>query len=145
LLDTNVVYETIKPRPDKAVLAWIASQSSELTAISIVTQAELWAGVLSTADDRRRRQLMEWFDQTIIGWLGNRTLPLTMHILTDWIQIGDALAGKGMTRGPADLLIASTARAHDLIIVSHNVRDFTGTGTTVYDPWTGETHRMEMG
>lgn len=77
-------------------------------------------------------------------WFGERILPLTLPILTDWLQLGRTLAARGSTRDPTDLLIASTARTHDLIIVSRNVRDFKGTGTVVYDPWSGETHRMEM-
>jgi predicted nucleic acid-binding protein len=59
-----------------------------------------------------------------------------------------ALAGPtyiaGDARNSADLLIASTARVHNLIIVSRNARDFAGTGVVVYDPWNGETHRMEL-
>jgi predicted nucleic acid-binding protein len=50
---------------------------------------------------------------------------------------------QGMTRDPADLLIAATARVNGLIIVTRNVRDFAATGVVVYDPWNGETHRME--
>jgi toxin FitB len=51
---------------------------------------------------------------------------------------------KGRTRDPANLLIAATARVHDLILVSRNVRHFAGTGNFVYDPWNDETHRSEM-
>ena len=49
------------------------------------------------------------------------------------------LSGGGLAR-PADLLIAATARVHDLILVTRNARDFAGTGVVVYDPWTGKTH-----
>jgi predicted nucleic acid-binding protein len=48
----------------------------------------------------------------------------------------------GQPRSAPDVLIAATARAHDLIVVSRNVRDFTGTDTIVYNPWTGETRHM---
>lgn len=142
LLDTNVISEAIKPRPHKAVLAWMAAQSPALTAISIVTQAELWTGIQLTEDDRRRRQLTLWYEREMPVWLGERILPLTIQILVDWLQIANELARQGITRDPADLLIASTARAHGLIVVSRNVRDFIGTGIVVYDPWTGKIHRM---
>jgi hypothetical protein len=49
-----------------------------------------------------------------------------------------------MIRDSADLLIATTARLHNLTFVSRNVPDFAGTGVVVYDPWTSETHRMEQ-
>lgn len=143
LLDTNVVSETIRPRPHSAVLAWLATQPPEHAAISIVTLAELQAGIQSAADPRRRTQLLEWADRTVPDWFQDRILPLTVALLTDWLQIGRALARGGSTRDPADLLIAATARAYDLVIVSRNVRDFAGTGTIVYDPWNDKTHRME--
>jgi predicted nucleic acid-binding protein len=142
LLDTNVISEAIKPRPHKSVLAWMAAQSPALTAISIVTQAELWTGIQLTDDDRRRRQLTLWYEKEMPAWLGERILPLTIQILVDWLQTAGELARQGITRDPADLLIASTARIHGLIVVSRNVRDFIGTGIVVYDPWTGKTHRM---
>lgn len=142
LLDTNVVSETIRPRPDKAVLAWMAAQEPNLTAISIVTMAELRAGILATTNDDRRHQLTHWFEVTLPDWFQERVLPVTIGILTDWLVIGDALASKGRTRNPADLLLAATARIHGLMIVSRNTRDFIGTGIVVYNPWTDETHRM---
>lgn len=143
LLDTNVVSETIRPRPDNAVLAWIAGQAPDLMAISIVTWAELRAGILSAHDDRRRRELLQWVEVTLPRWLQERILALTIEILTDWLQLGRTLAVRGITREASDLLIASTARIHNLVVVSRNTRDFAGTGVVVYDPWSGETHRMD--
>lgn len=143
LLDTNVVSEPIRPRPNQAVLSWLASQAADLMAISIVTLAELRFGAISTANAARRRQLMEWIESELSPRLEGRVLPLTLDTLTEWLETADALASKGITRDAADLLIAATARVHDLIVVSRNMRDFAATGVVVYDPWSGETHRME--
>lgn len=144
LLDTNIVSETVKPRPSKTVVDWLAARAPDLLAISVVTLAELRTGIPSAGTKNRRHQLDEWMETALPDWFGERILPLTLPILTDWLQLGRTLAARGSTRDPTDLLIASTARTHDLIIVSRNVRDFKGTGTVVYDPWSGETHRMEM-
>ncbi len=143
LLDTNVVSETVRGNPDRAVLSWIARQPDDLTAISVVTLAELESGLLSTVDQKKRDSLSRWLEGTVMPWIGQRTLPLSLKILTDWVQLGRILAAKGMTRNPADLLIASTARIHDLILVSRNSRDFAGTGVVIYDPWKDKTHRTE--
>jgi toxin FitB len=143
LLDTNVVSESIQPRPNRAVVAWIARQPDDLMAISMVTLAELRHGAASNPNEQRRGELMQWLDVTVASWLGERTLPVTLEILTDWLDAGRRLARQGMTRNSADLLIAATARLHNLTIVSRNVPDFAGTGVVVYDPWTNETHRME--
>jgi toxin FitB len=144
LLDTNVVSETVQPRPNRAVIAWIAGQPDELMAISMVTLAELREGAASNPNEQRRNALTQWLDVDVAAWLGERTLPVTLDILMDWLEVGHRLARQGMTRNSADLLIAATAREHGLIVVSRNARDFAGTGVVVYDPWNSETHRMEL-
>jgi predicted nucleic acid-binding protein len=144
LLDTNVVSEGVRRKPNVKVMSWIATESSRETAISIVTLAELRDGASSVRDEAKRRQLAAWIDAEIMGSFGDRTIPLTTEVLLDWVRLSRRLRETRNTRDPADLLIASTARVHSLTLVSRNVRDFAGTGVVVYDPWTSETHRMEQ-
>jgi predicted nucleic acid-binding protein len=144
LLDTNVVSETGRDRPSRKVVTWCSQQAEELVAISVVTLAELREGAAIHIDLQRRSEFAEWLDTAVMPWLGERILPVTLEILVDWLDVGRRLSGKGITRNPADLLIAATARVHGLIIVSRNTRDFVGTGVVVYDPWNSETHRMEL-
>ena len=143
LLDTNVISESVRDRPHHAVLAWIAAQPPEDTAISIVTFAELRDGASTHRDEVRRRKLTDWVDLKIAHWFRDRTLPLTAEILTDWLQLARKFRAKGDPRDAADLLIAATARIHGLILVSRNTRDFANTGIIVYDPWNDRTHRMD--
>jgi hypothetical protein len=143
LLDTNVVSEHVRPHPNNAVIEWVARRSPEQIAVSDVTIAELRIGAMTTPDDRRRRQLTRWLDDELSAMLGRNALPVTLEILIEWLQLGRNLSAVGRTRAPPDLLIASTARVHDLIVVTRNVRDFDGTGVTLYDPWTGKTHVMD--
>ena len=144
LLDTNVVSETVRPRPNRSVLAWMASQAPDLVAVSIVTMAELRVGITATPDTHRRRELTDWFNEALPDWLANHILPVTVEILADWLVVGDALSRKRQTRNPADLLIVATARIHNLTLVTRNVRDFANTGVIVYDPWQNEMHKMEQ-
>ena len=143
LLDTNVISESVRDRPNPAVLAWLGRRVPEQMAISVVTMAELQDGAWSAANATRRRQLTQWLDQDFPASFAEQILPLTSEILVDWLRLARKLAAKGMTRAAPDLLIAATARVHDLIVVSRNRRDFDGTGIIVYDPWTGETHKMD--
>jgi hypothetical protein len=143
LLDTNVVSETIQARPHQQVALWIARQSVELTAISVVTLAELREGASINPEERRRKQLADWIDVDITTWFAERILPLKLEVLVDWLAVGRRLRKQGLTRNSADPLIAATARVHNLIIVSRNVRDFAGTGVALYDPWNDEVHRLE--
>ena len=143
LLDTNVVSEPIRPRPDANVLGWIESQHPGELAISIITSAELRDGASTHVDQARRKQLTDWIETTISEQFRDRTLPLTMAILIDWIKLGRHLRSQRISREPSDLLIASTARVHNLVVVTRNVKDFTGTGVMLYDPWAGKTHHMD--
>jgi toxin FitB len=143
LLDTNVISENVRKKPSPKVLDWIATRPSGETAISIVTLAELRDGARCASDEAKRRQLTAWIDTEIADFFYNRTLPLAIDILLDWIALARTLKLKGRTRDPTDLLIAATARVHDLILVSRNVRHFAGTGIVVYDPWNDQTHQTE--
>jgi toxin FitB len=144
LLDTNVISESVRKKPSPKVLDWIATRPSGETAISIVTLAELRDGALCMSDEAKRRQLTAWIDTEIVDFFYNRTLPLSIDILLDWIGLARTLRLKGRTRDPTDLLIAATARVHDLILVSRNVRHFAGTGIVIYDPWNDQTQQTEI-
>jgi predicted nucleic acid-binding protein len=143
LLDTNVVSESIRPRPEPRVLSWLSSQPAEQTAISIVTLAELRDGTSTLKDDVRRRRLERWIDGEVVGLFANRILPLTADILVQWLFLARLLSAKGRTRSAPDLLIAATARVHELIIVSRNYQDFLDANVTIFDPWTEEIHRTD--
>ncbi len=143
LLDTNVVSESMRKTPSRVVIAWLAAQpSSELT-ISIVTVAELRDGVSSMSDTERRATFNSWIDTEVVGTFRTRILPVNLETLIDWLRLARVFRISGDPRDPADLLIAATARTRNLTIATRNVRHFAGTGITVYNPWTDETHRME--
>src|ERR1043166_8479767 len=143
LLDTNVISESVRDRPNPAVLAWLGRRVPEQMAVSVVTMAELQDGASSAANATRRRQLTQWLDRDFPVSFADRILPLTSEILVDWLRLARKLAAKGMARAAPDLLIGAPARVHALIVVSRSRRAFDGTGVIVYDPWSGETHKMD--
>jgi toxin FitB len=143
LLDTNVVSENIRPYPNKSVVDWLARRSPDQTGISIVTMAELRVGAIATSHHERRLAISQWIENEIAVEFADRTLQLTSEVLIDWLQLGQRMAASGKTRAPADMLIAATARAHDLVVVSRNARDFAGTGVIVYDPWNSKTYQTD--
>ena len=142
LLDTNVISDSVAQRPNRKVAEWIAQRSSAQIAISIVTVAELRVGAAATPHEARRKELLHWIE-TEVGERWGHTLPVTIEILVDWLRFGRKLAAERHAMRAADSLIAATARVHDLIVVSRNVRHFIGAGVFVYNPWTDETHRIE--
>jgi len=143
LLDTNVVSEGIRTRPSPRVVGWLSSQARHDLAISTVTLAELRDGAATALDEVRRTALTTWLDTDIATFFGDRTIPLTVDILMDWIAMSRRLRTNRITRDAADMLIAATARVHGLVLATRNLRDFADTGIVVYDPWNDQTHRMD--
>ncbi len=143
LLDTNVVSESIRPDPNRKVLAWMAAHPGEELAVSVLTLAELRDGVAALGDASRQRLFDVWMSTYVVPNFGDRTLPVTFEILVDWLGLSRLLNVKGRPRGAADLIIAATARVHDLTVVTRNVSDFANTGVVVYDPWSGKTQVMD--
>ena len=143
LLDTNVVSEGVRKQPNSRVVNWIAAEPTSDTAISIVTLAELREGASTVQEEAKRDRFAKWIDTEIVDTFGNRTLPLTTEILIAWLDLSRKLRARGRTRDPADLLIAATARVHNLTLVTRNSRHFASTGVVVYDPWNNETRRTE--
>jgi predicted nucleic acid-binding protein len=143
LFDTNVVSEAARMRPNPAVVAELSKFPTEETAISVVTLAELRDGAILARSQESRTSLLHWIENAVEPSFQERTLSLSVDILTDWIGLSRRLSAAGRPRVAADLLLAATARVHGLVMVTRNWRHFAGTGLAVFDPWSGRTHRME--
>lgn len=144
LLDTNVVSEGPRTRPNPQVIDWIAAQPSRDLVISAITLAELRVGARAVVHAARRAAVTQWIETEVLGLLGDEPIPVSVEILVDWLKLSRGLRAGGKPRDPADMLLAATARVHNLTLVTRNVRDFADTGIVVYDPWHDRTHRMDQ-
>jgi toxin FitB len=142
LADTNVISEPMRSRPNADVMKWIDTHEADL-AISIVTLAELQHGVIIQSDAAKRDRLEHWVSALVLPRFAQKTFALTLDVLLDFLTLANRLETRGRPQSAPDLLIAATARTHNLIVATRNVRSFANTGITVYNPWTDETHQME--
>ncbi len=102
-----------------------------------MTPAEIRAGITRLGDGRRAARLESWLAEVRESFDG-RILPLDDGVLDRWGRlIGSAMAGGGRLPG-IDALFAATALHHNLILVTRNVRDVTGTGVGLFNPWEGD-------
>lgn len=135
LLDTNVLSEMRKEengRIDPAVAAWVRSIPRDHLFLSVMTIMEIELGI-ARLDRRDRGQatiLRRWLHERVLPVFGTAILPLTLGIARRCgpLHVPDP-------RPERDAWIAATALEHDLIVVTRNVGDFTGTGATIIDPW----------
>lgn len=127
LVDTNVLSELVRKRPDPGVLDW--AQGVRKVAISAVTVEELSFGI-AWKPNPRIRQWMEAFLEAHC-----EILPVTAEIARRSGELRGELQARGETREAADMLIASTAQEHRLTLVTRNVRDFSGCGVGLLNPF----------
>lgn len=127
LVDTNVIGEIARPKPNAGVLAW--AEGLTFLALSAVTVEEISFGLAWRPQPRVR----EWFDE----FLENQcdVLPITPAIAQRSGQLRGTLASRGSTRTQADMLIAATAQIHQMTLVTRNVRDFEGISIGLLNPF----------
>lgn len=137
LLDTNVVSELRKARPEPRVLAFIAAAPLDDLYLSEVTIAEIRFGIERVADPLKRAEIASWLDHVLRPMFGKRVLAITEDALLRWRLMVEAGRQRGRTYSQPDLFIAATASVHGLTVVTRDVGDFAGTGVALVNPWVG--------
>lgn len=135
LLDTNIPSELIRKTPDARVKQWVAARRAETLYLSVVTIGELRKGFALLPDGVRRRQLEDWFENSLVPFFAGRILPATQRVAERWGLLEGQRQREGRVLGTADGLIASTAIEHGLTLVTRNRKDFEGLGLELFDPW----------
>ena len=132
LVDANVLSEPTKPTPNRAVVDWLIVNEAEL-AVSSIVLGELEYGILILPEGRRRKRLESWFGT---GAESLRVLDFDRTVAAEWSHLLAELKGTGKAMPVKDSLIASTALANGLTMVTRNTVDFENAGVTVLDPST---------
>jgi toxin FitB len=131
LLDTVVLSELRKPRADANVAAWIASVPADEVYVSVLTLAEIEAGIerQNVVNPTFAAELARWQSQTMVVY-GDRILPVTVGIGRRWGKLVAQIGHRGF-----DLGIAATALEHGLTVVTRNVADFVTSGVATLNPF----------
>jgi toxin FitB len=135
LLDTNVVSELVRPRPDVGLIEWLAERDEDQVFLSVVTLAELRYGIARLPIGRRRRSLEEWLRGELLQRFDGRIMPVNDDVALTWGDVTAECAAVGRPIEAMDALIAATARVYALELVSRNARDFEAALISVHNPW----------
>jgi hypothetical protein len=135
LLDTHILSELRRPKPEPKVAGFVAKQPMESLYISVVTLAEIRFGIEVLPDVTRRTELNNWLARKVRPMFEQRVLPITEDVMLKWRLLVEDGRKVGHTFSQPDLIIAATAQHHDLTIVSRNTSDYETARVTIFNPW----------
>ncbi len=135
LLDTNVISELRRPRPDPRVVAFIEAQPLESLHISVVTLAEIRFGIERVDDPGRRAELSSWLSNRVRPMFDHRVLPISEDVMLTWRLLVEDGRKSGHTYSQPDLIIAATALHHGLKVVSRDISEFAHARASFFNPW----------
>lgn len=135
LLDTCVISEMVKQRPDPQVVEWLKRQDPDSLYLSFVTVGEIKKGIAKRGGDARALKLEKWLQTTILGTFSDRILPVERNVSLEWGRICGEAERIGRKRPAVDALIAATAFVHKMKLVTRNVDDMAGMGVSILNPF----------
>lgn len=136
LLDTNILSELRRRRPEPKVLEFIAGQPLELLYISVVTLAEIRFGIEQLPELPRRSELNDWLAHKVRPMFEQRVLPITEDVMLKWRLLVEEGRKTGHTFSQPDLIIAATGLHHGLSVVSRDTAEYLMARAPVFNPWT---------
>lgn len=140
VIDTNVISAIMRDTPDPAVFTWLNAQPTASIWTTSISVLEICYGIDILPDGKRKRHLMEEFEQVLAQDLAGRVLDFDAAGAAEASRIGAAMRSKG--RPPdgdmRDIMIAGIVATRKATLATHNTKHFQGTGVALVDPWAGE-------
>jgi len=135
LLDTCMVSELVRVNPSPAVVEWIDTQDEEHCFLSVLTLGELRKGIDLLPSGRKKAALQNWLDRDLTKRFEERILGVDVDVAERWGADCAKAQKQGIQIPVVDGLIAATAAAHGLTVVTRNVKDMEPSGVPVFNPW----------
>ena len=137
VLDTNVLSELMRGRPNPRVLDWLDREDARGFFVSAVSVAEIRTGLGLLPDGRRRRELSAGADRVLDEVFRGRVLAFDAAAAGDYADIACSRRAAGRPIGQFDCQIAAIARSNGMAVATRDVEGFAGCGVEVIDPWAG--------
>lgn len=133
LVDTDVLSEAVRKKPNEAVLRWLRANEASLH-VSAITIGELRRGIERLPRGKRREALLEWLGN-LCGIMKGRILSFNVGVAHVWGQLKAAWDTRGIVVPSLDSQLAATAHRHGLTLVTRNEKHFRETGVSVVNPF----------
>jgi toxin FitB len=135
ILDTNVVSEPLKLKPEATVIRWLNAQEPQTLYLTTINLAELLSGVDIMPAGRKRAALKAALEDNILPLFEGRIVQFDSNAAKAFAKINAKVQSAGGTISFADCAIAAIAQANGFALATKNVRDFNKTGVEIVNPW----------
>ena len=135
LLDTNILSELRRLKPEPKVVAFVAAQPLEQLYVSSVTLAEIRFGIEMLPDANRRAELNDWLTLKVRPMFEQRILAVSEDVMFKWRLLVEEGRKIGHTFSQPDLIIAATGIHHGLTVLTRDTADFAKARAAVFNPW----------
>lgn len=135
VLDTNVLSEALRPNPSPKVLMWMRSQPIAALFTTTITEAELYYGAALLPKGRRQQALEGVIGRLLEERFSDRILPFDSPAAREFANMAAARRRAGRPIDEADGRIAAIARSRGALLATRNIKDFSGCGLSLVDPW----------
>jgi len=135
LLDTCVISELIKTQQNQNVIDWVNSCAEDILFLSSLTIGEIQKGISKLPASKRKNILQNWLDKELFVRFDRRILSIDVIVAQKWGKILSDSEKNGYKLPAIDSLIAATALANNMTLVTRNTRDMVHSGVAIYNPW----------
>ncbi|MEZ5644941.1 MAG: type II toxin-antitoxin system VapC family toxin [Burkholderiaceae bacterium] len=134
LIDTNVLSELRRRGPEAQVVKWFEQRPASTLHLSVLTLGELRKGIDVLPEGARKRALLDWLETELPRFFAGRIHAVDAQVADRW---GRLVAQAGRPLPAIDSLLAATALAHGMALVTRNLKDFRHPDLVVINPWNG--------
>lgn len=135
VLDTNVLSELLRPRPERKVVDWLVGQTRSMLFTTAVSRGEMLNGVLILPDGQRKARMHQEVLAIFATDMASKVLPYDSDAADAHAAFAAERRVQGRKVGQADCMIAGIVRSRGAVLATRNVRDFEDCGITLIDPW----------
>ncbi len=135
LLDTCVVSEMVKSRPNPKVIKWVRSCQEDDLFLSVIVVGEIQKGVSRLPESATKKQLEQWLESQLIHRFAGRIVTIDGHVARKWGEILAKCELSGKVISVIDAFVAASGLAHNLTVVTRNTDHMKQSGVSLHNPW----------
>jgi len=135
LLDTCVISELVKKKPDPKVVNWIDAAEESSLFLSAITIGEIQKGIEKLPNSKRKTSLRQWLSGQLLARFAGRIVAIDTDVMLIWGQLAARLDQQGRPMPAVDSFIAATALHGNFTLVTRNEDDFKYAGFSILNPW----------